>query len=132
MGRLEPENNPHLLLGAFAQPDRARVRGMKLVIVGGAPYADDYIRQVRRSADPRVVFPGYVFGRRYWELQRHASCSAPRPRLGHSSGDPRGDGGYSWDVVTAQYERLLSAVWQAHGPGRLPASVLDREPLTVR
>ena len=45
---------------------------MKLVVVGGAPYADEYIRQVRRSADPRVVFPGYVFGRRYWELQRHA------------------------------------------------------------
>ena len=45
---------------------------MKLAIVGGAPYADDYIRQVRRTADPRVVFPGYVFGRRYWELQRHA------------------------------------------------------------
>ena len=45
---------------------------MKLVVVGGAPYADDYIRQVHRSADPRVVFPGYVFGRGYWELQRHA------------------------------------------------------------
>ena len=45
---------------------------MKLVIVGGAPYADDYIRQVWRAADPRVVFPGYVFGRGYWELQRHA------------------------------------------------------------
>ena len=45
---------------------------MKLAIVGGAPYADDYIRQVWRSADPRVVFPGYVFGRGYWELQRHA------------------------------------------------------------
>jgi glycosyltransferase involved in cell wall biosynthesis len=45
---------------------------MKLAIVGGAPYADDYIRQVWRTADPRVVFPGYVFGRGYWELQRHA------------------------------------------------------------
>jgi glycosyltransferase involved in cell wall biosynthesis len=45
---------------------------MKLAIVGGAPYADDYIRQVRRSADPRVVFPGYVFGPGYWELQRNA------------------------------------------------------------
>ena len=29
-------------------------------------------------ADPRVVFPGYVFGRGYWELQRHARmCCAP-------------------------------------------------------
>ena len=45
---------------------------MKLVIVGGAPYAGEYIRQVRRKGDPRVIFPGYVFGRGYWELQRHA------------------------------------------------------------
>jgi glycosyltransferase involved in cell wall biosynthesis len=72
VGRLEPENNPDVLVEAFSRIDRRRARGMKLAIVGGAPYADDYIRQVRRSADPRVVFPGYVFGRGYWELQRNA------------------------------------------------------------
>jgi glycosyltransferase involved in cell wall biosynthesis len=72
VGRLEPENNPHLLVEAFSRIDSAQARGMKLAIVGGAPYADDYIRQVWRAADPRVVFPGYVFGRGYWELQRHA------------------------------------------------------------
>ncbi|MGI8513047.1 MAG: glycosyltransferase [Solirubrobacteraceae bacterium] len=72
VGRLEPENNPHLLVEAFARIDAARARDMKVVIVGGAPYADEYIRSVMRSADPRVVFPGYVFGRGYWELQRHA------------------------------------------------------------
>ena len=27
---------------------------------------------MHRAGDPRVVFPGYVFGRGYWELQRHA------------------------------------------------------------
>ncbi len=63
VGRLEPENNPHLLVEAFSRIDSLKARGMKLVIVGGAPYADEYIRQVWRSADPRVVFPGYVFGR---------------------------------------------------------------------
>src|SRR5207248_2625760 len=67
----EPENNPHLLVEAFSRIGSEQARGMKLVIVGGAPYADDYIRQVMREADPRVVFPGYVFGRGYWELQRH-------------------------------------------------------------
>ena len=72
VGRLEPENNPHLLVEAFARVEATRSRGMKLAVVGGAPYASDYIRQVWRSADPRVVFPGYVFGRGYWELQRHA------------------------------------------------------------
>ncbi len=72
VGRLEPENNPHLLVEAFSRLASRKIRGMKLAIVGGAPYADDYVRQVMRSADPRVVFPGYVFGRGYWELQRHA------------------------------------------------------------
>jgi glycosyltransferase involved in cell wall biosynthesis len=72
VGRLEPENNPHVLVEAFARIDRERARDMKLVIVGGAPYASDYIREVERQADPRVIFPGYVFGRGYWELQRHA------------------------------------------------------------
>ncbi|MGI8624933.1 MAG: glycosyltransferase [Solirubrobacteraceae bacterium] len=72
VGRLEPENNPHVLVDAWARIPAARTRGMKLVIVGGAPYADDYIRQVRRKGDPRVLFPCYVFGRGYWELQRHA------------------------------------------------------------
>jgi glycosyltransferase involved in cell wall biosynthesis len=72
VGRLEPENNPHVLVEAFSRIGVARARGMKLVVVGGAPYAGEYIRQVWRTADPRVVFPGYVFGRGYWELQRHA------------------------------------------------------------
>ena len=72
VGRLEPENNPHLLVEAFARIPAERARGMKLVVVGGAPYAGEYIRQVHRKGDPRVVFPGYVFGRGYWELQRHA------------------------------------------------------------
>ena len=72
VGRLEPENNPHVLVEAFARIPTERSRGMKLVVVGGAPYADDYIRSVMREGDPRVVFPGYVFGKGYWELQRHA------------------------------------------------------------
>ena len=72
VGRLEPENNPHLLVEAFSRIRDERAHGMRLAIVGGAPYASDYIQRVWRSADPRVVFPGYVFGRGYWELQRHA------------------------------------------------------------
>ncbi len=72
MGRLEPENNPHLLVEAWARIPSAKTRGMKLVVVGGAPYASEYITRVRRAADPRVLFPGYVFGPGYWELQRNA------------------------------------------------------------
>ena len=72
VGRLEPENTPHVLVEAVSRIPAERARGMKLVVVGGAPYADEYIRTVHRAGDPRVVFPGYVFGRGYWELQRHA------------------------------------------------------------
>ena len=72
VGRLEPENNPHLLVEAWARIPSSVTRGMKLVVVGGAPYASDYINHVHRAADPRVVFPGYVFGPGYWELQRNA------------------------------------------------------------
>ena len=72
VGRLEPENNPHLLVEAWARIPSEKTRGMKLVVVGGAPYASEYILRVRRAADPRVIFPGYVFGRGYWELQRNA------------------------------------------------------------
>jgi glycosyltransferase involved in cell wall biosynthesis len=72
VGRLEPENNPHLLVEAWARIPSEKTRGMSLVVVGGAPYASEYILRVRRAADPRVLFPGYVFGRGYWELQRNA------------------------------------------------------------
>jgi len=72
VGRLEPENNPHMLVEAWSRIPTAVTRGMKLVVVGGAPYASEYINRVRRAADPRVVFPGYVFGPGYWELQRNA------------------------------------------------------------
>jgi glycosyltransferase involved in cell wall biosynthesis len=72
VGRLEPENNPHVLVDAFARISGERARGMKCVVVGGAPYADEYIKQVHRKGDPRVIFPGYVFGKGYWELQRNA------------------------------------------------------------
>jgi glycosyltransferase involved in cell wall biosynthesis len=72
VGRLEPENNPHLLVEAWSRIPAEKTRGMSLVVVGGAPYASEYILRVRRAADPRVIFPGYVFGRGYWELQRNA------------------------------------------------------------
>jgi len=72
VGRLEPENNPHLLVEAWSRIATSKTRGMKLVVVGGAPYASEYINRVHRAADPRVVFPGYVFGPGYWELQKNA------------------------------------------------------------
>ena len=191
VGRLEPENNPHLLVEAFSRISRESARDMKLAIVGGAPYADEYIRQVWRTADPRVVFPGYVFGSGYWELQRHAYLFCAPTEVGGThpvilealaagncvlvndhrpNAETVGDAGlyfsgklgvddlkaqlerllnepplveeyrrralerareYSWEAVTDQYERLLTAVCEARGPGPLPQFLVDREPVAV-
>ncbi|MDQ1474339.1 MAG: hypothetical protein QOJ99_5819 [Bryobacterales bacterium] len=41
---------------------------IKLALIGDAPYADEYIHQVRNTTDPRVVIPGAIYGTGYKEL----------------------------------------------------------------
>lgn len=68
VSRFEPENNPHRVIEAFA-----RVGGeVPLLMVGGAPYANDFIASFRPAADPRVHFPGPIYGRGYRQLLSHA------------------------------------------------------------
>jgi glycosyltransferase involved in cell wall biosynthesis len=72
VGRLEPENRIHHLVEAFAQLDT----DLKCVIVGDAPYAGAYIAELKRRAGPNVLFPGYLFGDGYWELNSNACAYA--------------------------------------------------------
>ncbi len=65
--RFEPENNPLLVRRAFEQLETDK----KLALIGDAPYAQEYIRRVRDTADPRVLLPGAIFGTGYHELQSH-------------------------------------------------------------
>lgn len=67
VSRMEPENNADLVAKAF---ERTPCR-QKLVMVGDAPYAQEYIRRVRATTDPRILFPGAIYGRGYAELQSH-------------------------------------------------------------
>lgn len=68
VSRFEPENNPHRVAAAYRH-----VGGdLPLVMVGDAPYAREFIDSFRRDADPRIQFPGYVFGDGYRELLSHA------------------------------------------------------------
>src|SRR2546430_16770605 len=48
----------------------------RLLIVGDAPYARDYIHDLKARArrDKRIVFTGFVFGRDYRALQQNAYC----------------------------------------------------------
>jgi glycosyltransferase involved in cell wall biosynthesis len=68
VGRLVPENKVHLLTRAFARTKA----DLKLCIVGGSSYEDDYVHDLKASADSRTVFTGYLFGEGYDQLRAHA------------------------------------------------------------
>ncbi|MDZ7316702.1 MAG: glycosyltransferase [candidate division KSB1 bacterium] len=68
VSRMEPENNPHRVVRAF---EKVRT-DKKLVMVGDAPYNRAYIEALKQTADPRIIFTGYIFGQGYRELQSNA------------------------------------------------------------
>jgi len=70
VSRLEPENNALGVIKAYIKS------GIKkpLVIVGDAPYADEYKAQLRAAANEQVLFTGFQFGEAYQELQ--SNCYA--------------------------------------------------------
>lgn len=68
VSRFEPENNPHRVAEAY----RAVGGDLPLVMVGGAPYAGEFIAGFTRGADPRILFPGAIYGEGYRELLSHA------------------------------------------------------------
>src|SRR5438477_9994838 len=80
VSRLEPENNAHLVIEAFKKVRTAH----KLLIVGDAPYARDYISDLKARArgDKRIVFTGFVFGQDYRALQQNAYCYVHATEVG--------------------------------------------------
>lgn len=67
VSRMEPENNALLVREAFEELQAP----LRLALIGDAPYAADYIRQVRDTHDPRIVIPGAIYGDGYRELGSH-------------------------------------------------------------
>jgi glycosyltransferase involved in cell wall biosynthesis len=68
VSRLEPENNPELVLRSWQQ-----VRtDWPLVMVGDNRYDKSYEVRLRELADQRVLFTGAIYGDGYWSLQKHA------------------------------------------------------------
>jgi len=56
VGRLIPDNNADLIIDGFVKSDSKK----KLVIVGDAPYQDEYVMKVKQIHDDRIVFTSYV------------------------------------------------------------------------
>lgn len=80
VSRLEPENNAHLVIKAFKKVRTSH----KLLIVGDAPYAYEYINELRERAggDHRIIFTGFVFGDAYRALQQNAYCYVHATEVG--------------------------------------------------
>lgn len=66
VSRLEPENNALGVIEAYTQIPNP---SMPLVIVGDAPYADEYKAKLRERANNSVIFTGFQFGEAYQELR---------------------------------------------------------------
>jgi glycosyltransferase involved in cell wall biosynthesis len=68
VSRLEPENNPDLVLRSW--------RGVRsdwpLVMVGDNRYDPGYLERLKSLGDERVRFTGAIYGDGYWALQKHA------------------------------------------------------------
>ncbi len=78
VSRLEPENNALAVVEAY----RKVPGSVPLVVVGDAPYARTYIERVRAAADPRVLFPGGVYGEGYRELLANAAVYIQATEVG--------------------------------------------------
>jgi glycosyltransferase involved in cell wall biosynthesis len=69
VGRLERETLVEELIEAFR---RAELPGFKLAIVGDAPFADEYKKELHSLAATDVVFTGRQHGEAYQQLSCHA------------------------------------------------------------
>ncbi len=78
VSRLEPENNADAVVSAY----RDVPGDLPLVVVGDAPYARGYIRELHRQAGPRVRFPGALYGEDYRQLLARAAVYVQATEVG--------------------------------------------------
>ncbi len=111
VSRLEPENNAHLVIEAFKKVRTAH----RLLIVGDAPYARDYINDLKARArgDKRIVFTGFVFGQDYRALQQNAYCYVHATEVGGTHPALLEAMGYGNCVLTLATPENLEAVGEA-------------------
>lgn len=67
-GRFIPEKGLHYLVPAFERLKTDK----KLVLAGGPPNPAAYEHQIMATRDPRILFPGFIFGAQLFTLMRNA------------------------------------------------------------
>jgi glycosyltransferase involved in cell wall biosynthesis len=67
-GRFIPDKGLHYLLPAFERLKTDK----KLVLLGGAPNPAAYERGLMATTDPRILFPGFLFGAQLFTVMRNA------------------------------------------------------------
>jgi glycosyltransferase involved in cell wall biosynthesis len=114
VSRLEPENNAHLVIEAFKKVRTA----YRLLVVGDAPYAEDYISDLKARArgDKRIVFTGFVFGQDYRALQQNAYCYVHATEVGGTHPALLEAMGYGNCVLTLATPENIEAVGEAGIP----------------
>jgi glycosyltransferase involved in cell wall biosynthesis len=114
VSRLEPENNAHLVIEAFKKVRTA----YRLLIVGDAPYAEQYIASLKARAkgDKRIVFTGFVFGQDYRALQQNAYCYVHATEVGGTHPALLEAMGYGNCVLTLATPENIEAVGDAGIP----------------
>lgn len=68
VSRLEPENNPELVIRAFREIQTE----WPLVMVGDNCYDPSYVDHLKLLAGGRIIFTGSIYGQGYWRLLRNA------------------------------------------------------------
>ncbi|MDX6612019.1 MAG: hypothetical protein QOD75_1205 [Blastocatellia bacterium] len=114
VSRLEPENNAQLVIEAFKKVRTAH----KLLVVGDAPYAHDYIRELKARArrDKRIIFTGFVFGQDYRALQQNAYCYVHAAEVGGTHPALLEAMGYGNCVLTLAAPENIEAIGDAGIP----------------
>jgi glycosyltransferase involved in cell wall biosynthesis len=114
VSRLEPENNARLVIEAFKKVRTA----YRLLIVGDAPYAHDYITDLKERArgDKRIIFTGFVFGQDYRALQQNAYCYVHATEVGGTHPALLEAMGYGNCVLTLATPENIEAVGDAGIP----------------
>jgi glycosyltransferase involved in cell wall biosynthesis len=124
VSRLEPENHALEVRKAFEKAPTT----MKLALIGDAPYASEYIRQVRDTRDERIILPGAIYGIGYRELGSWCFAAMGRGNIVLYRDTPEnaevcGDAGLPWRDEAGLTARIRET---------LAMSDLERERLRAR